>query len=72
MRVSTDWTWTHGEGEAVVSVHWPGFRVLVREFLPRDAELGDDLMDMPGSGGRGESAHTDTTVRGVPRCRTVL
>lgn len=56
----------------MVSVHWPGFRVLVREFLPRDAELGDDLTDMPGSGGLGESAHTDTTVRGVPHCRTVL
>lgn len=36
-----------------------GIRVLVREFLPRDAELGDELMDIPGSGGRG-SWHTQT------------
>lgn len=40
--------------------------MLVREFLPRDAELGDELTDVPGSGGQGESAHTDTTVCGVP------
>lgn len=36
--------------------------MLVRKFLPRDAELGDELMDMLGEG----SQHTDTTVCGVP------
>lgn len=33
-----------------------GIQVLVREFLPRDAELGDELTDMPGEGSR----HTQT------------
>lgn len=60
----------------MVSVRWPGFGCLCAEFLPRDAELGDELTDMltdmPGSGGWWESAHTDTTVRRAPRCCTVL
>lgn len=28
-----------------------GIRVLVRRFLPRDAELGHELVDKPGRGG---------------------
>lgn len=44
-----------------------GDSVLVRKFLPRDTELGDELVDMPG-----EAAHTDTTVRRAPRCHTAV
>lgn len=58
-RVSTDCTWTHGEGEAVVSVHWLGFGCLCASSFP-GMELGDELMDMPGSGGAGGSRHTQT------------
>lgn len=38
-----------------------GIQVLVRKFLPRDVELGDELWTC-----RGEAAHTDTTVRRLP------
>lgn len=67
MRVSTVWTWTQrGKAEP-----WcpPTGRdsVLVRKFLPRDAEPGDELVDMPG-----EATHTDTRVRRAPRCHTAV
>lgn len=69
-RVSTDWMWTHGEGKAVVSVHWPGFgiRVLVCKFLPRDAELGDELTDMLGVGGVGTHRHNSLRGSPLPHC----
>lgn len=43
-----------------------GIRVLVRRFLPRDAELGDELVDMPGRGG----THRHNSSQGslLPRC----
>lgn len=56
----TDWTWTWGEGEAVVSVRWPGIGCWCASSFPGMQSW------VTSSGGRGESAHTDTTVRGVP------
>lgn len=39
-----------------------GSRALVRKFLPRDSELGDELVDMPGRGG----THRHNSLQGSP------
>lgn len=65
-RVSTVWTWTQGRQSHGVRP-LAGIQVLVRKFLPRDAELRDELVDMLGRGG----THRHNSSQ-APRCHTVL
>lgn len=43
-----------------------GVPVLVRRLLPRDAELGDELVDKPGRGGT--HRHNSSQGSRLPRC----
>lgn len=78
-RESPVWTWTRGGRRSHGVRPLAGIRVLVRRFLPRDAELGDELVDKPGRGGthrhnssQGSGSHAvlyRTVVAGFPTGR---
>lgn len=66
----TDWTRTQGEGEAVVSVRWPGFGCLCASSFPgmQSWVTADGHAGQWGAGGVGTHRHNSSRGSPLPHC----